>query len=618
MSFPPSWASALHHDGSPIYVSPANPTLGGSVTLRLRTGLSAPIERVLLRTTPDGEQMLTPMRLTMTDQASSWWEAELVLAAPSTGYRFYLQTDGGSYWLNAAGLGHHTPTDVHDFQLLASYLRPAWLDETVFYQIFPDRFADGDPASNVPDEAYLYQGQPVVARRWGELPSRAHGQFEFFGGDLSGIVQHLDYVSDLGANALYLNPIFTAPSNHKYDVADYAHVDPHLGGEAGLIELRRALDKRGMRVILDIVPNHCGATHPWFTAAQTDPDAPEAEFFSFRRHPDQYEAWLGIPTLPKLNYRSEKLRDRMYAGPDAIMRHWLRPPYRIDGWRIDVANMLARQGESQLGHKIGRGLRRAVKAEAPDAYLLGENFYDGTPHLQGNELDATMNYSGFTLPLLGWLTGADVVSIQLGASPGPLLPTEALAAQWRSYMATIPWQVARQQFNLLGSHDTPRILTTLGDDRRLLRLAVALLFLFPGVPSVYYGDEIGMTGGGDPDCRRCMVWDEAAWDRELRQYYQALIRLRRTAPALKYGGFQVLYAAGETIAFQREAPGQRLIAVARRQADGLHTLLVSHAGLGDGATLRELLSGAVAQVQGGHLSIAGLAGPGVQIWEEIG
>jgi alpha-glucosidase len=308
----------------------------------------------------------------------------------------------------------------------------------------------------------------------------------------------------------------------------------------------------------------------------------------------------------------------MYAGPDSIMRHWLRPPYRIDGWRIDVANMLARQGESQLGHKIGRGLRRAVKAEAPDAYLLGENFYDGTPHLQGNELDATMNYSGFTLPLLGWLTGADVVSIQLGASPGPLLPTEALAAQWRSYMATIPRQVARQQFNLLGSHDTPRILTTLGDDRRLLRLAVALLFLFPGVPSVYYGDEIGMTGGGDPDCRRCMVWDEAAWDRELRQYYQALIRLRRTAPALKYGGFQVLYAAGETIAFQREAPGQRLIAVARRQADGLHTLLVSHAGLGDGATLRELLSGAVAQVQGGHLSIAGLAGPGVQIWEEIG
>lgn len=246
----------------------------------------------------------------------------------------------------------------------------------------------------------------------GERP-RSHsesGAIEFFGGDLQGIIQRLNYIEDLGASALYLTPIFTSPSNHKYDVENYREVDPHFGGNAALIALRQTLDERGMKLMLDMVPNHCGATNPWFLAAQADPAAPTADFFTFYRNSAEYESWLGVGSLPKLNYHSQRLRETMYAGEDAIMRYWLRPPFRIDGWRLDVANMLARQGESQFEHKVGRGIRRAIKQEAPHAYLIGENFYDGTPQLQGDELDATMNYRGFSLPLLHWLVGFEIGS----------------------------------------------------------------------------------------------------------------------------------------------------------------------------------------------------------------
>lgn len=611
MHFPFEWMRSLHHDGSPRYLRAD----AGQVTVRLRARRDAPIQHVMLRTNPDGEEQLVPMRRLADDGALQWWGGELAPAMPRTNYRFRIITDAGHWWLTEAGITRYTPTDAGDFTLLPAIHGPAWVRSSVFYQIFPERFADGDPTNNVRNGQPLSNGRVAIARTWDELPQRPHGPHEFFGGDLQGITQHLDYLEELGINALYLTPIFTAPSSHKYDVADYTTVDPHFGGEAALAELRHALDRRGMRLLLDVVPNHCGAQHHWFTAAQRDPDAPTADFFTFRRHPNEYEAWLGVPSLPKLNYRSERLREAMYAGPDAVMRHWLRPPYRIDGWRIDVANMLARQGESQLGHKIGRAIRRAVKSENRDAYLLGENFFDGTPHLQGEELDATMNYRGFAKPLLHWLSGRDRFE------PGPYsdnqpLPTDALAAQWQAFRAAIPWQIAVQQFNLLGSHDTPRLRTVLGDDMAKVRLAMALLFTYPGVPCVYYGDEIGMQGGPDPDCRRPMPWDAARWDTDLRGFVQQLTHLRRTAPALCDGGFQMLHAAGETVAFLRDAPAGRLLVVARRAPDALAALAVTDGGVADGTRFRELFSGAEAQIEGGLLPLVSLPAVGAQVWIE--
>jgi len=608
------WLRSIHHDGSPLYVQTTGGGIGDAASIRLRAAADAPLEAVFLRSCPDGEQSIVPMRAGPVEGACRWWQLELPLRMLRTGYRFLLRTAAGTRWYNAAGVQAHYPTDANDFKLLAGYQAPAWVRDAVFYQIFPDRFADGDPTNNVVDGAYLYRGRPVVARPWGATPRREYAAIEFFGGDLQGITQRLDYLADLGVNALYLNPIFEAPSNHKYDVADYEHVDPHLGGDAGLAALRRALDERAMHLVLDIVPNHCGATHPWFTTAQADAGAPSAEFFTFRRHPDEYECWLGVPTLPKLDYRSERLRELMYAGEDAVMRRWLRPPFRIDGWRIDVANMLGRQGPSDLGHKLGRGIRRAVKAENPAAYLLGEHFFDGTPHLQGSELDATMNYQGFTFPLWRWLAGFELgAGAEAWGDPRPMA-TADMAAQWTAFRAAIPWQIATQQFNLLGSHDTPRLRHILGGDLARLRVAAALLFTYPGVPCIYYGDEIGLDGAGDPECRRTMPWDEGEWDHELRAFFQQLIALRRQAPALRWGGFQLLHAAGDSVAFQREAPEERLLVVARRADDGLRALDVSHGALPDGARLRELLTGAEAVVSGGRLPLDGLPAVGAQLW----
>jgi alpha-glucosidase len=616
--FHPHWTAGVHHDGSPRYVVADRFDPGVTVTLRLRTGLEAPIERIFVCTSPDGEQHMEPMRRAGNDAACQWWEADLQLSGLHNRYRFYLLTAEDAWWLTAAGMLRYIPTDASDFNILANYQAPDWVHDSVFYQIFPERFADGDPSNNVLSGEYLCYGRPVVARSWGERP-RPHsesGGVEFFGGDLQGIVQRLDYIQELGASALYLTPIFTAPSNHKYDVEDYKQVDRHFGGDAALVELRQALDERGMKLILDMVPNHCGVTNPWFLSAQADPAAPTADFFTFKQRPDDYVSWLGVRSLPKLNYRSERLREWIYAGEDAIMRYWLRPPFRVDGWRLDVANMLARQGESQLEHKIGRGMRRAVKTESPHAYLLGEHSFDGTPQLQGDELDAVMNYRGFSLPLLSWLVGFDSYRTWRPelVDPQPL-PTEALAAQWRAFMSAVPWQIATQQFNLLGSHDTPRIATILDDDETRVRVAVTLLFTYPGVPSVYYGDEIGLEGGGDPDTRRCMSWDPREWNADRRVFYQALMKLRRTSPALRRGGYQLLYASGNTLAFQREANEERLIVVARRGNDGLVALPVLHAGLPDGIHLRELLTGNEAVVTNGMLLLDSLPPVGAQIWQ---
>jgi len=609
------WEVSVHHDGSPLYLRFSG-RLGDTAVFRLRMAADAPVHGVFLRTCPDGEQQITPLQDKGIRGVSRWWEGTLPIRMLRTNYRFLIRADDGTRWYSAGGMTRYYPTDANDFVVLANYHAPAWVRDTVLYQIFPDRFADGDPTNNVQSGAYLYHGHPVIARRWDEHPNRATGPFEFYGGDLQGIAQRLDYLTDLGISALYLNPIFRAPSNHKYDVEDYTSIDPHLGGETGLLMLRQALDDHQMRLVLDIVPNHCGVTHPWFVAAQRDPHAPTSEFFIFRRHPHEYESWLGVKTLPKLNYRSVRLRAIMYAGHDAIMRHWLRPPYRIDGWRIDVANMLGRLGPDNLGHKIGRGIRRAVKAEQPDAYLLGEHFFDGTPHLQGEELDATMNYQGFTFPIWRWLGGFEFNPQRPEADPRPIA-TETVADQWTAFRAAIPWQIASQQFNLLGSHDTPRIRTIVGNDLARVRVAMTLLFCYPGVPCIYYGDEIGLTGSGDPDCRRPMPWDESAWDHDLRTFVQQLVRLRRSAPALRWGGFQQLYAYGETIAFQREAPEQRLIIVARRSDDGQRTLPIRHAGLADGTRMREILTGVETVVYDGRLDISSLPATGAQVWQEV-
>ena len=347
----PTYLTSIHHDGSKRYVksTSADLHLEDEIIIRLRSATDAPIERILLRTCPDGEQFFAEMKIEETSSTCTWWQAKLHLSMPLTSYRFLLFTSDGIWWYNGSGPHRHVPTDAEDFRLLADYSAPAWLRDSVFYQIFPDRFADGDSASNVRDGEFEYQGVQSSARNWGEEQSSwPKAMVEYYGGDLPGVEQRLDYLTDLGVNAIYFNSLFTAYSNHRYDVIDYFSVDPHLGGDTALISLRRATAERGMRFIIDIVPNHCGVEHPWFKAALQDANSPTAEYFTFHQHPDKYESWLGVRSLPKLNYRSQNLRETIYSGVDSVFRHWRQPPYSVDGWRVDVANMLARHGKVQL------------------------------------------------------------------------------------------------------------------------------------------------------------------------------------------------------------------------------------------------------------------------------
>ena len=616
---------SIHHDGSKRYVRSPAPglSLGDEITIRIRTALGAPIERILLRTCPDGEQFFAEMQVEdpQGSAACTWWQAGLCLSMPLTAYRFLLFTADGIWWYNGSGLHRHVPTDAEDFRLLADYASPAWVYDSVFYQIFPDRFADGDPAGNVREGEFEYQGIKSRARKWGEAQSQwPEAMVEFYGGDLPGVEQRLGYLTDLGVNAIYFNPLFSAYSNHRYDVLDYFNIDPHLGGNSALVSLRRATVERGMRFILDIVPNHCGVEHPWFKSAVGDVNSPTADYFTFHQHPDDYESWLGVRSLPKLNYRSQNLREAVYAGVNSIFRYWLREPYAVDGWRVDVANMLARHGRDQLETEVWAGIRKSVKEENPSAYLLGENFFDSSSQLQGDQLDASMNYFGFSNPVGFWLNRFEVNQHAEPRNVSSAVPwtTQALVDSWQASRAASPWQIARQQFNLLGSHDTPRVINILDHDHAKNRLAVAFLLTYVGVPCIYYGDEIGMSGKDALEARNCMLWDADQWDLNLRAFYQTLIKLRRTSPALIHGGFQILLAEENVLAYLRDADEEQVIVIGNRGTTEYPASLlpVNIGAISNGTIFQELFSGQTVPVVDGCLPLPSLPA-GVQIWRTI-
>jgi alpha-glucosidase len=605
------WLLSIHHDGSTTYVSKTYPHLGETVQVSLRTGIDAPVQAIYLRTFPDGEQALTPMHPHAADSVSHWYQCDLPISEPVVHYRFVIVAQDGVWFYSAAGVTTHVPLDNTDFRIVADYDAPAWVQTAVFYQIFPDRFANHNPTTNPQPDEFDFRGHGPKTYAWEQPPDEDQPfPIVFYGGDLPGITHKLDYLQTLGVNALYLNPIFTAYSNHKYDVADYENVDPHFGGNDALIDLRHALSIRQMRYILDIVPNHCGYWHPWFQAARDNPAAPEAKFFTFHDHPEKYVTWLKVWTLPKLNYHSAELRHRMFVGRDAVIRRWLRPPFAADGWRIDVANMLGRQGEMQINAELSQNIRSAVKETRPDAYYLAENFFDASPQLQGDQYDGVMNYAGFLFPLLYWLTeykaGAHGLSHQI-ISPVPL-STKAAAVMWQQHLAAVPWQVALQQFNLLGSHDIPRVRTVLGANDALYKLAAIMQFTFPGVPCIYYGDEIGMMDDEKLGPRACMIWDETRWDHELLVFFKRLIKLRRDSSILQSGGFQMLVIESDTFAFQRVGENGRVLTIAHRAQSprAAAPLPVQHGGIPDGMRFTDAFSTKTYTVTNGALHLPDL------------
>ena len=521
-------------------------------------------DSVYLRSQPDNEEQLIPMHYQGRCAELHRWEAFLPWDGgnPLTLYAFKVLADGTQYWLAADGPHEHLPPEDRHSRIHPSEQAPLWVRDQVFYQIFPDRFYAGSPAADRRGQALPGQdGRVVVQPEWPKEQAPvdpAHAANSFYGGDLPGIIAKLDYLQqELGVSALYLNPIFASGSNHKYDSDDYTQVDEHLGGNAALADLSSALHQRGMRLLLDGVVNHTGVNHPWFKAAKASPDSPYRQFYLFDAQGYHF-GWKGFDSLPVLNFATPGVREAIYGAPDSVLRRWLQAPYNIDGWRLDVIHMLGEGSGARNNSFYLKAFRQAIKAENPQAYVLGEHFSEASRWLQGDQEDGAMNYYGFAHPVRAWLAGQDVAyqAIQLS--------TPSFAAWLARAQACIPFDNQLAQLNLLDSHDTTRFFTLLNEDTAAMKLAATLLFSRPGTPCIYYGDEIGLAGGPDPDCRRPFIWDPAQWNRALFAHYQALIQLRQSRAEWRHGAVQTLHAQGDCLVFARHSDWEASLILVNR------------------------------------------------------
>lgn len=466
-----------------------------------------------------------PMQITFTDSEFDYYSVSVELTDTRFAYIFRLQcTDGKERYLSEEGLTEgydHSLGYFSFFQYTAQFPcdlmhTPAWVRTASCYQIFPERFFLGNRQKDL----------RYVNAAWGEKPTPK----SFYGGDLDGIRQKLPYLEELGVELLYLTPVFCSPSNHKYDITDYENVDPAFGGNEALKALIEAAHCRGMRIMLDGVFNHISCEHPFFLdARKRSTDSPYYDWFFFRAD-GGYRTFANVPYMPKLN-----------TGKDAVIRYfsevavrWMRD-YGADGWRLDVSDEISR--------RFLRRFREAVLAQEPDAIIIGEDWHRAAQYLNGDEYDGIMNY-GFTKACLDLLAFETIDPSGFRDRVVRLYHTFSLAAN-------------EKMLNLLGSHDTDRFLTRVRGDGRKYRAAAAMLFFYPGIPCVYYGDEIGTEGGYDPDCRRCFDWDETHWDTETHALIRRLMHLKK-GPALSHGTFSLTERDG-ILTFTRSAEEQTLI-----------------------------------------------------------
>ncbi|MBP8172404.1 MAG: maltodextrin glucosidase [Aeromonadaceae bacterium] len=559
-------------------VAPWFKVVAQQIVLTLFTHKELALDQLFVRHEPDNEEELLPMRLSGQQGELAIWQGTLPLPKESTAcfYTFKALQGHKQWWIHAGGVSPNMPPRHSHFRYHLKQRPPLWVQDQIFYQIFPDRFCNGDPAISVKTGEYQYGdgSHPVIAKSWNEPVASSHnstGATEFYGGDLAGIQSRLYYLQSLGVTALYLNPIFVSPSNHKYDTLDFYCVDPHLGSNEKLAELTSNLHQRGMRIILDAVVDHTSDQHPWFDKAGVghgayhDINSPYRRFYTFSQD-GNYVGWKGVSNLPKLDFAAREVQDIVYRADDAILRHWLRAPYNIDGWRLDVAHMIGENGTAKGNHYHLREMRQAMKQENPESYLLGEHFFEASQWLQGEQEDGAMNYYGFAHPVRAFLAGKDI----------SYHPIEISAREFDSWLsqarAQLPFANQLAQLNLLDSHDTARFLSILDGNLALMRTAVTLLFTYIGVPSIYYGDEVGLEGGTDPDCRRPFPWDSTEWNHLLHDHFRRMIRLRKTHPALRRGDLHTLYAGDHSFVFARTLESDVVITALNRHPTKARTM----------------------------------------------
>lgn len=600
------------------YRSPMEPKEGERVRLRLRTA-KADADQVYYI---EGEKEAV-MKKTASDPYFDYYEHEIAAASDQVLYHFKVKKNKEICLYNRLGPVDEADPEF-DFKITPGFYTPDWAKGAVMYQIFTDRFCNGDPDNDVESMEYVYIGKPVYrVKDWGRNPSTMDVGC-FYGGDLKGVGDKLDYIQSLGVEAIYLNPVFVSPSNHKYDCQDYEHIDPHFGrivkdggklvekngtdnrqaeryvtraaarenleaSDALFAELVEEIHRRGMKVILDGVFNHCGSFNKWLDVeeiyersgdyepgAYLTKDSPYHSFFQFHDDSDEawprnrtYDGWWGHDTLPKLNYEgSEKLVKYILN----VAKKWISPPYSVDGWRLDVAADLGHTAE--YNHTFWQMFRKAVKEVNPEVLILAEHYGDPASWLQGDQWDSIMNYDAFMEPVTWFLTGMEKHSDGYnGALYGD---GEAFFEAMNYHMSRMQTNTIFTAMNQLSNHDHSRFLTrtnqivgrlgNMGPERAsehvkrpVLREAVVIQMTWPGAPTLYYGDEAGVCGWTDPDSRRTYPWGKE--DLELIEFHRYMTGIHKRIPALRKGALKPLFAGRHQIAYGRMSGDHQTITV---------------------------------------------------------
>ena len=612
---------AVYSDGSPRYVIPPEPDPGETVRIRIRVARGNASAIVLIF-----NSQRRVMSIVKTDALFDYYECSFIAGDEVIEYYFIIHCDYKIYYYNRLGVNQKYYPE-YNLLLIPGFKTPDWAKGAVMYQIFTDRFCDGTTFNNVESNEYFYLDSPVKRiYNWSKTPDQK-GTIEFYGGDLQGVWSKLDYLQWLGVEVIYFNPLFVSPSNHKYDTQDYDHIDPHFaviindGGKLlddgdsdnqhAAMYIRRVTDytnldasneyfarfveeahKRGMKVILDGVFNHCGSFNKWLDrqliydnapgyekGAYRDENSPYHSFFKFYsdKWPDNkdYDGWWGHDTLPKLNYEdSPELVEYILN----VARKWVSPPYNCDGWRLDVAADLGHSEE--FNHEFWRKFRKAVKEANPEALILAENYESSEKWLRGGEWDSIMNYEAFMEPVTWFLTGMEKHSD--GFRQDMLNNNDAFFGAMLYHMSRMPHQSLLVAMNELSNHDHSRFLTrtnrrvgrlhTLGPNaageginEAVMREAIVMQVTWSGAPCVYYGDEAGVVGWTDPDNRRTYPWDNE--NQYLLNFYREMLQLHKSYDALKTGSIKFLHGQYGAIAFGRFDDTDRFV-VAINNNDG--------------------------------------------------
>lgn len=578
-----NWERSIRCMVNDEFISPFPVTYGIQTSVSLKMVSDAPVKQVVCHALLDGISQYFSM-LSSIYGARTTYTTDIPPANEERWYfSFQIETDDGWIFYTRKGIQRFHPAKASMFSIDTGLQLDSWVPGSTFYQIFPDRFKNGNPSIGVKTHEYQFDGHVTQALSCNQTPP-AYSEgwcLDFYNGDLEGISQAVDHFKELGITAVYLNPIFSAKTHHRYDCTDFFHVDEHLGGDEALIHLVGKLHDAGIRIMLDISINHSGSEHAWFKKAMEDAHSPEAAYY-YKDDQGEFVFWEGVHTLPQLNYSNSELRNIMYRDNHSVLQKFIQEPFCIDAWRFDVGTDTGRYGKDQFCHEIWREVRKHLKAVQPETYLIGEAWEDASDYLQGDQWDSAMNYFGSGRLLRRWYGQQDTYLMSdWGHSDesGRPLTGKELSDAISQHLNAIPDQLVDRQFNLLDSHDTMRLHNhTRIFDWDMYEGIIMLLYVLPGVPNIYYGDEIGLSGTieSNEGARYPMQWEKDTWDLRFYNLYKMLGNLRNNSQVFAKGDWRTEWYDNSTVIFSRTYKQEGILLCLNRSDTEKHISLDLH------------------------------------------